>query len=414
MPEFLKVKSSDEVFTILEQFEPLGTEAVELDAACRRILAAPIAAPEPVPHFPRSTMDGFAVRSRDTFGASETLPAFLEVAGRVSMGKASTVAVSAGKAVSIPTGGMLPEGADAVVMVEYTHPLDENTIEVFKPVAPGDNVLKEGEDIAAGEALLSAGWRMRPQDVGALSALGITSLKVHRRPRVALVSTGDEVVAADVSPLPPGKIRDINAYTVAAMVREAGGVVGSKATITDDLDLLVSRCRDLFADHDVVMISGGSSVGARDYTVKILEHFPGAELLIHGIAIRPGKPTILARVNGKILWGLPGQPVSAMMVFMAFVRPFLLRLQGAADFREPEGRSFKATLNRQLPSVHGRTDYAPVVVSEHGDVLQATPLFGKSAMISMLVRSDGYVVIPEHVEGLDPGTEVTVYPFFKD
>ncbi len=417
MPEFLKVKSTEEVFSILKEFNPLEAETAGLEEAAGRVLAAPVTAPEPVPHFPRSTMDGFAVRARDTFGASETLPALLEVMGEVSMGEASALTLGPGKAVSIPTGGMLPAGADAVVMVEYTYALDGTTIEVTKPVAPGDNVLKEGEDISLGEELFPAGRRLRPQDVGALAALGIGSVQVHRRPRVALISTGDEIVPVQTKNLPPGRIRDINNYTLAAQVREAGGEVGLMKSLPDDLDSLVVSCLTFLEEHDVVVVSGGSSVGARDYTVRILEYIPKSELLIHGIAIRPGKPTILARVGEKVIWGLPGQPVSAMMVFTAFVRPLLKRLQGCTDIppntgdADDAGPILKAVLTRKLPSVHGRTDYFPVVLSLDNGVPQATPFFGKSAMITALARSDGYVIVPEHVEGLDEGLEVAVYPF---
>ncbi len=412
MPGFLKVKTPEEVLDAIRAFSPLGTERCGLDACWGRILAAPFAAPEPLPHFPRATMDGFAVRARDTFGASETLPAFLEVSGEVSMGRAAAVRVEAGKAVSIATGGMIPSGADAVVMVEYTCALDKDTIEVTKSVAPGENVLLEGEDIALGEALFPEGRRLRPQDIGIMAALGVEGLEVRRRPRVALISTGDEIAPAGTAPPAPGKIRDINTHTLAALVREASCTVGIATTVADDPALLSAKCRELLTDHDAVLISGGSSVGARDFTVRMLDGFPDSELLVHGVAVRPGKPTILASVGGKMVWGLPGQPVAAMMVFFAFVRPSLLHLQGAGRAAEPPERLCRASLDRQIPSVHGRTDYVPVALSREAEMFRATPLFGKSAMIGVLARSDGYLIIPTHVEGLDEGAEVAVHPFF--
>lgn len=413
MPQFLKVKTPEEVLSILEGLPPLEAEPVGLHEASGRVLAEAVTAPESVPHFARAVMDGYAVRARDTFGASESLPALLEVAGEVSMGEAAVVAAEPGKAVAIPTGGMLPAGADAVVMVEYTYPLDDKTIEVTRPVAPGDHVLGIGEDMRLGEVVLEAGHLLRPQDVGVLAALGVMSVRVHRRPRVAILSTGDEIVPVSTFPLPPGKIRDINTFTIAGQVRETGGAVGVCQVVSDDLDVLVSTCREALAAHDLLLLSGGSSVGARDFTVRILDRLADSELLAHGVAIRPGKPTILARVGGKVFWGLPGQPVSTMMIVKAFVQPCIARLQGMKGIgsKDSPGPTCRAVLDRRLPSVHGRTDYVPVVLSAHASGHTATPVFGKSSMISTLARADGFLVIPEHVEGLEQGTEVLVHLF---
>jgi molybdopterin molybdotransferase len=409
--KFLKLKSAGEVLELIQQFEALEPEVAPLELACGRVVAAPVAAGENIPQFQRATMDGYAVRARDTFGASESFPALLEVSGSVAMGREAVMPVLPGKAVGIATGGMLPAGADAVVMVEYTQALDDQTIEVGRPVAPGDNVLQIGEDIASGAEVLQPGSRLRAQEIGVLAALGVTGVPVYRRPRVAIISTGDEIVPVATASLAPGKVRDINSYVLAAQVQEAGGLFSLQTIVTDDLPELAAACRTALADHDVVLLSGGSSVGVRDYTISLLEQLPDTELLVHGIAIRPGKPTILARVGGKIFWGLPGQPVSAMIVFTAFVRPFLARLQGerAAEFRTGQTRT--ATLNRQLPSVHGRADYLRVALSLQDGALLATPVFGKSAMISTLANADGYIVVPEHVEGFDQGSEVTVHLF---
>lgn len=413
MSQFLKVKTADEVLSILRNLEPLESETIGLEAACGRVLASAVQATEPLPHFNRATMDGYAVRAKDTFGASESLPALLEIGGEVSMGESVSLQLDAGKAIAIPTGGMLPKGADAVVMVEYTYNLDETTIEVIKSVAPGDNVLKVGEDIAQDESLFSVGWRLRPQDIGLLAALGIARVLVYARPRVAIISTGDEVLPVSSDPPPAGKIRDINSFTLAALVQQAGALVTSQQVVVDDLDALTSASRSALSENDVVLLSGGSSVGVRDYTLQILDHFPTAELLVHGIAVRPGKPTILARIGKKIFWGLPGQPVSALMIFRAFVLPSLAILEGQSDISRISGNVVRATLKRQLPSVHGRTDYTPVVISWAENRAWATPIFGKSAMIGILAKADGYVIVPEHVEGFDPGTEVQVYLFSR-
>jgi molybdopterin molybdotransferase len=412
MTQFLKVKTAEEVLSIIASLPALSEEAADLDLAHGRVLSRPVEAPEPVPHFPRATMDGFAVRARDTFGASESLPALLEVSGEVLMGREPDVRVESGRAAIIATGGMLPEGADAVVMVEHTQPLDERTIEVTRPVAPGENVLQVGDDLARGREALAAGRRLRPQDLGVLAALGVKTVQVVRRPRVAVVSTGDEIVPADTASLPKGKVRDINTCVIAAQVAEAGGEVGRRAIIIDDLDRLAAFCRDALEDHDVLLLSGGSSVGSRDHTLNVLDRLPQSELLAHGVAIRPGKPTILARVGSKCFWGLPGQPASAMIVFTAFVRPCLERLQGLRwDSTIRRANVRRAVLATNLPSVHGRADYVRVALDEKDGILVAGPVFGKSAMISTLSRADGFVVVPEHVEGFDAGSEVDVFLF---
>ncbi len=410
MSEFLKVKTAVEVLAILEQIRPLPVEMITLDLAMGRVSAADVFSPEPVPQFDRATMDGFAVRARDTFGASEGLPAMLERAGEVLMGEEAKTAVEPGKAVAIPTGGMLPQGADAVVMVEYTQALDEGTIEVTRPVAPGENVLGTGDDIRQGEKIASRGSVLRPQDVGVLAALGIASVEVFRRPRVALISTGDEVVPVDTRPLQPGKVRDINSFALAAQIESAGAEVGMRAKIVDSLEELISFSVRALDDHDMIVLSGGSSVGIRDYTLQVLDQLPDSKLLLHGVAIRPGKPTILGLSGGKIFWGLPGQPVSALITCRAFVVPSIERLQGRSTGAPTGG--FRAALNRRLPSVHGRTDFVPVSISAAEDgTPEALPIFGKSGAISILTRADGYVVVPEHVEGYDKGTEVVVYSF---
>ena len=415
MANFLTVKTAEEVLRIVESFEPLDSEKVDLYSAVGRILAEVITAPESVPHFNRALMDGYAVRARDTFGASESQPALLQLGGEVRMGEASSLEAKPGNGIAIPTGGMLPDGADAVVMVEHTSRLDSETIEIMKPVAPRENVLMAGEDILAGDALFPAGKLLRPQDIGALAALGIDSVRVYRKPRVAILSTGDEIVPVPTSPLPPGKIRDINSFTLAAQVSEVGAITGTVELVGDDLDSLVKACRLALEDHDVILISGGSSVGVRDLTVSILDFLPGAELLVHGVAVRPGKPTILAKAGAKIIWGLPGHPISAMTICRTFVLPCLYTLQGLREksvWKDLEAG--RAVLTRKLPSVHGRTDYVPVVLSREGESLEATPVFGKSAMIGALTKSDGYLVIPQHVEGLDAGTSVTVHFFHSN
>jgi molybdopterin molybdotransferase len=412
MSQFLKVKTVDEVLSILEMIRPLSTEPVSLDRACGRRLASEIIAGEPAPHFIRATMDGYAVRARDTFGASESLPALLQRSGEVVMGEAPEIEVAPGRAVEISTGGMLPEGSDAVVMVEYTSMLDDTTIEITKPAAPGENVLKTGEDMAPGEVLLRKGALLRPQDIGVLASLGRVEVEVFRVARVALISTGDEIVPIETLPLPPAKIRDINMFSLAAEIKSADAQVGMRKRVSDRIEDLISVCREALVDHDVIVLSGGSSAGARDYTARVLAGLPESELLVHGVAIKPGKPTIFGRAGGALFWGLPGQPVSALITCRVFVLPSLRKLQGGMGIELAQARSIMAVLNRQVPSVHGRTDYVPVSLSRgSGGTTEASPVFGKSGAIGILARADGYVVIPIHVEGLDAGTEIQVHPF---
>ncbi len=411
MPEFLKVKTAEEVLGLIENFAPLEEETVPLEEAAGRVVSRNVSASCDVPHFRRAVMDGYAVRARDTFGASESLPALLTVVGEVFMGRPAERGLGPGEAMAVPTGGVIPDGADALVMVEYTQEVGDGTIEVTRPVAPGDNILETGDDIAQGSLLFQAGWKLRAQDVGVLAAVGVRSVPVFRVPRVAVLSTGDEIVSPDSLSVPVGKIRDINTFVLAAQVREAGGLPGWTQVVPDDLDLLASACRKAFENHDMVVLSGGSSVGARDYTVQVLERLEGSELLVHGVAIRPGKPTILARIGPRILWGLPGQPASAMIVFTAFVRPSLLRLQGLNVDRSSKTQTCQAVLRRNMPSVHGRADYIRVHLWEEKGHMWAEPVFGSSAMISTLTKADGYVIVPEHVEGLEAGTVVTVHLF---
>jgi molybdopterin molybdotransferase len=251
-----------------------------------------------------------------------------------------------------------------------------------------------------------------PRDIGVLAALGIVDVEVFRVPRVALISTGDEIVPVETRLLAPGKVRDINNFSLAAQIKSAGAQIGVQDRVSDRLEDLVSACREALMDHDVIVLSGGSSVGVRDYTTQVLAGLPESELLVHGVAIRPGKPTIFGRAGGVLFWGLPGQPVSALITCQAFVLASLRKLQGMMETEFADARAIRAVLNRQLPSVHGRTDYVPVALSRgRGGATEASPVFGKSGAISVLARADGYVVIPEHVEGLDPGAEVSVFLF---
>ena len=415
MIEFFRLQTRAEVLALYPRFSRVGAEEVGLDDALGRVLAGPVAAPEAVPQFQRSTMDGYAVCARDTFGASVGAPQYLEIKGEVLMGAAPVRPLLPGEAFRVPTGAMLPEGADAVVMVEYTAEHPDLTLEVRRAVAPGENLLAPGEDVPAGKLLFDAGARLRPQDLGLLAALGITRLKAYRRPRVAILSSGDEIVPVARQP-GPGQVRDANAHLTAAQVREEGGLPLLLGIIPDDFSALRAALAAAISDADLILISGGSSVGARDLTLAAIRDLPASEVLAHGVAIRPGKPTILAAVDfglgsgAKPLLGLPGHPASAAVVMEVLGRPLLARLSGL-QAAPPWGRTITAALSRNLAGASGREDYVRVRLRPEGETLWAEPVLGPSGLLSPLVNSDGLVMIPLEAEGLLKGEPVEVRLF---
>jgi molybdopterin molybdotransferase len=412
--EFFRLQTRQEVLALNDRFPPVGTEEVELAAAADRVLAAPLAAPEDVPGFLRASMDGYAVWAQDTFGASVGAPQYLDLKGEVPMGVTPGRRVEGGETLRVPTGAMLPEGADAVVMLEYTAEHPDGTLEVRRAVAPGENVLKPGEDVAAGAALFPAGRRLRPQEIGLLAALGVTHLRVYQRPRVAIISSGDEIVPLEGQP-GPGQVRDSNAYLAAAQVAEWGGLPQRLGIIPDDFGALQKILAEALDASDLILISGGSSVGARDLTLHAIQALPKAEVLVHGVALRPGKPTILAALGPagpKPLLGLPGHPASAAVVMQVLGRPLLLRL-GGLTAQVSWGRTISAQLSRNLAGATGREDYVRVRLRPEGETVWADPVLGPSGLLSPLVKSDGLVMIPLGVEGMFKGEEVTVQLFGK-
>jgi molybdopterin molybdotransferase len=410
VPEFFKVVTPEQVFEALSGFSRLAVETVPLDDALGRVCGADIASPEDLPPLPRSTMDGFAVRAADTFGASDSIPAFLDVAGVVAMGQLPGVTIGRNQAAAIPTGGFLPQGADAVVMVEYTSPAGEGAIEVSRPVTAGENVLSKAEDVAAGEVVIPSGKRLFSQDIGLLAGLGITGVAVYRRPHAAVVSTGDEIVPITTVP-PPGRIRDINAHSIAALVRSSGGEAEMFDSVPDDPAQLRAALEKALASADVVALSGGSSVGERDHMVSVVTSLPGAVVHAHGIAISPGKPTLIASVGGKPVFGLPGHPVSALVVAQVFLAPFIRYLGGEALKHGPAGARVHAVLTASVHSAQGREEYVRVKIEEKDGQIGAWPVFGKSGMLSTLVKADGFVVVPIHAEGIPAGETVDVILF---
>lgn len=377
-------------------------ETVPLTAARHRVPAGSVTAPHALPGFARSTVDGYAVRAADTYGVSDGLPGYLEVTGAVLMGAEPDVTVGPGTVASMPTGGVLPPGADAVVMVEYTAEAMPGTIEVVRPVAPGDGVVRADEDAAPGAELVPAGRPLRAQDLGMLAAAGVTEVAVHTRPRVTVLSTGDEVVPPGTAALRPGQVRDATAVALAALVADAGGEPVLGGIVPDDAAALDTALRAALRTSDLIVISAGSSVGARDETAGVVRGLGPPGIWCHGLAIRPGKPTLLAECGDVPIIGLPGNPRSALVIFRLLGVP-LVRLVGGCTTPPPEP-AVRARLARDLASATGRLDVVQVQVRDG----VATPLFGLSALLSVLTAADGFVVVPEDATGLGAGAEVEV------
>jgi molybdopterin molybdotransferase len=408
MKEFFKVKTIDQAFEYRQQFSPMQTEDIALDASVGRVLAEDVLSDIDLPDFARSIMDGFAVKGSSTFGASEGSPAYLNVKGTIAMGESSNLSVGPGEAVRISTGGMLPAGADSVVMVEHTEAIDDTTIEVYRSVAPGQNMVAVGEDIKKGDIALTGGRRIRPQEAGMLAALGIQTVTVYEKPTIGIISTGDEIVPVTETP-GPGQIRDINTYTLLGLVQDLGATAITYGIVHDDYKALLAKCTQALTQCDTLLVSGGSSVGARDFTIDVISAMPDSKILFHGISISPGKPTILARVQNKAFWGLPGHVVSAMVVFSRIVKPFIEHISGYSDSDGKKSR-LTARLSRNLASAQGRVDYIRVRLTHKDGAIWAEPILGKSGLINTMVKADGLIEIGMNTEGLDKGSEVAVIP----
>ncbi len=420
MTEFLKLRTAEEAWDIfLSHFKPaVVSESCRVTDALDRVLAQDATAPHELPTFVRSTVDGYAVSAADTHGASTGVPAYLDVVAEVPMGAQADITLGPGQAALMHTGGMVPAGADAVVMIENTHRIgapmfggaalqpgfDPYGIEVYRPAAAGESCIQPGEDVEAGERILSAGHTLRPQDIGGLLALGLTEIGVARRPRVGIVSQGDEVVPPEQEP-GPGQVRDINSYTLAGLVSQAGGVPITYPIAPDRQDALDAAVRRAFDAADVVVITAGSSVSYRDLTANAINKLGAPGVLVHGVAIRPGKPTILAVCDGKPVIGLPGNPVSCINIFKHFVVPTLHLMLGA----QPQpARTTVARLARNISAGSGRADFVRVRLEERDGETWAVPVFGKSNLIFTLVRSEGVVEVPLNSNGIPAGEMISV------
>lgn len=383
---------------------PLGVERRPVPDTLDYVLAEDITAPHPLPRFARSTVDGYAVRAEDTAGASEAVPVSLHVLGELRMGQPPDVTVGKGQAALIHTGGALPDGADAVVMIEYTQSTGAAEIEVEQAVAEGENVIPPGKDVKTGDLVLPAGKRLRAQEIGGLMALGVTEVAVARRPRVAVISTGDELVPPTQTP-GMNQVRDINTTSVSTLLRRHGAVPLPRGIVRDDTEAVYEAAEPALAEADALIITAGSSVSERDVTVDVIERLGEPGVLVHGVSVKPGKPSILAICDGKPVFGLPGNPVSALNTIRLFVKPVLWRLQGGTV---PRTGYVKARLAGSVPGIKSREFFAPVRLEEREDGLWAVPVFGESNLIFTLVRGDGVVHVPLGVSELIEGAEVDV------
>jgi molybdopterin molybdotransferase len=407
MKGFFKVQTPDQLYKKMDRFKPLSSEKINIEDSLHRVLSEDIISPINLPEFPRSTVDGFALKAKDTFGVSEKNPAILRMVGEIPMGQVSDIEVKEGEAVKVATGGMIPKGADAVEMVEFTEWVDSHTLHAFKTLSPLENMIQVGEDVKAGEVVLHQGHWIRPQDIGLMAGIGKTDVHIHLRPRVGIISSGDEIVSIETVPK-LGEIRDINRYTILSMVKEAGGIPLFLGIVKDRFNDLKERIELGLRESDMVVITGGSSVGSLDLTEEVLQIFPGTEILGHGVSIRPGKPTLLADIHGKPFLGLPGHPVSAMVIFHFFGKPILKILSGLSREIIWHQIKLRAKASRNIPSVPGREDYVRVKLEEREGTLWAHPIFGKSGAISNLVKANGLIRIGINEEGLEEGEEAEV------
>ena len=408
MPEFLELVTPGEALEILfKSITPvIETEIVDTEDALGRVTAENILSTQELPDFRRSTVDGYALKAKDTHGASESLPAYLKITGEVPMGAAPEFQLEGKVCSIIHTGGMLPEGADAVVMLEDTQILDAGEIEIYRSVAISENVIEVGEDVKTGEAVIPAGVRLRPAEIGGLMALGITSLTTARKPRIAILSSGDEVVHPSL-PTKPGQVRDINSYTLGSLIQVLGGEPVHYGIISDNRDDMLAVMKKALLECDHLIVTAGSSASSRDLTAEIINLMGAPGVLVHGVSIKPGKPTIFGVSGKQVMIGLPGNPVSALVIAYILVAPIIEKYLGLDIGRPIPSLQAKITVN--LASQAGREDWIPVrLIRTSQDEYLAEPVFGRSNLIFILARSDGLIKIPAAATGLEAGSNVNV------
>ncbi len=407
---FFQVISVQEFFSLSRSFNQVQqTETVDILQSIGRVLAQEIVSAENLPPFSRSSMDGYAVQAKDTFGASETNPCYLQMVGEISIGAWPDLEIKTGECAEIVTGAKLPRGSDSVVMIERTQAISDTDIEIRKAVVPGENVLLRGEDCQKDEVVLSFGHRIRPQEVGLMAALGYPTCSVYQKPKVGIISSGNELVSIDQNP-DLGQIRDVNSYTLCSYVELSGGISRLYGIIPDEIDSLTKCLEKARQECDLVLLSGGSSVGTKDLTVKAIERFPESKILAHGVSLSPGKPTLLSSIKDTPVIGLPGQVASAQIVMYILIVPLIRYLSGQKKgFPSYPRPSFPARLDRNIASKQGREDYIRVkIINQEKNGLLAQPIQGKSGLLKSLLQADGLIRIPAEDEGLKANTMVDV------
>lgn len=405
-----EVKSVKETFGIIyDNFRDTdpGNERVSILDALGRLLDEELVSDSDIPAFHRSSVDGYAVKAKDTFGASESMPCQLNIVGEVRMGEKPGFAIKSDTAAYIPTGGELPEGADSVVMVEYSEDFGDGDIFINKPCAPGNGLVYRGDDVRQGAVVLKKGQKLRSQDIGMMAALGYEEVLVRKKLRIGIISTGDEVVPIGARP-EGAQVRDINSYAVYASALRMGLDPVLLGIVRDGFDEINETVKRAMEVCDIVVVSGGSSMGTKDVTVKVIDSLGEPGVLVHGIAVKPGKPTILGRVGTKAVIGLPGHPASAYVIFNVFVRRLVEVMEGRSGTLE---ESVRAELDTNYPSNQGREEYLSVTLYEKEGKAYASPVFGKSGMISTLTTSHGYIHISRGSEGVSKGQMVDVMVF---
>lgn len=406
--ELLKVKTIDEMKNIIkETFKALTLEkeTIDLSAGLGRVLSADIVSTMDVPHFDRSVVDGYAVKLTDVQGAGSTIPGFLRIVGEVQMGKETTESLNQGETLYVPTGGMVPAGTEAMIMIEYTEKLGEKDLAIYTNAGANENMMRIGDDIRNGELVFSRGHLLRPQDIGVLSALGYLQVEVYKRPRLSIISTGDEIIRPGETPK-PGEVIDINTPALAAVAKRLGADVISTAYARDDQEEIRKAVELGIKNGDMVILSGGSSMGEKDYTVQVIDGL--GEVLLHGLAVKPGKPTILGSVLQKPVIGLPGQPAAAIMVLMIVLQEFMKRYYDQDSFNN---QTIQGVLMENIHASPGRRTFQTVAIKKTEKDIEIRPTHGKSGMITLLSYSDGYIEITENEEGKNAGDRVEVTLF---
>src|SRR6056297_9244 len=416
--KFLDLKSIDKFWTIVKDeldIKQKDIETIDFQDSINRVLAEDIQADENLPAFDRSTVDGYAVKSKDIQGVSQSLPAYLELVGNITMGEETDIKIEDGQAAYIPTGGMMPVGTDCVVMVEQTENISDNMVEIYKTAGVGENIIKKGEEIKKGEVILKRAHRIKPRDMGVLAGLGITEFKVYQNPRVVIISTGDELISPDKE-MKFGEIRDIKTYTITHLLNEVQVEVKQAGIIEDTYQKIKESIQE-YLDFDLILVSGGSSAGLKDVTVDGINELGDPGVLVHGLKVKPGKPTILGKIDDTPIMGLPGHPGSAWMITNKFVLPLVKLLSGEYKADNilksiiENQITQSAVLNRNLSSDKGREEMVPVKLLKDKGKITAEPLLGKSSFMRVFIESDGYLVIEAAQEGIEKGQVIDIYLF---